>query len=464
MKTPWFGKQKILSLTILLAACGSGGSGDSGSPQAAAPVAGTEVTVTGSIKSVSGSQSEMKDWVIAMIDYDNSISSVATINAAGNFSLPHVLNSQRYTLALLDPQYKLAAVLTAAGDSPKTVKQVFKIGGTQLPILVHNGPVINFTNFEGIAFDKAVAVDSDGDLIPDGRETALADTSVDTDTDGVPNSIDSDIDGDGVINVLDLDDDGDSLPDAFDPDANGDGVLDINQMTGDLYFSSLLAYGSVQVIQDTLSDGSFENSLLITNKISGAVPVTLKVRSSSQLFEGALATRINAETGDPINTPFDNTLLDDGLNEDGAASDGTYVRRIKLAAGKLPKAQQVLFYQFWDTVGTDKTPRVRELPFMFPDVLTAAISGTYEPTTKIVTLHGTPYDKIKTFKWTVDIYNSAGEKVFVSPPVDGAATTYTLPAGVLDVGSTYTAKIVATTPERIPSYPSWIVRSPSFNL
>lgn len=467
MKTLWFGKQKMLSLFILLAACGGGGKGDgdgSGTNAPAVKAAGVDIAVTGSIKSVSGSQSEMKDWVIAMINYDNSVSSVAVVNAAGNFTLNHVLNSERYTLVLLDPQYKLAAVLSMVGDKPKTIKQVFHFTGAQLPLLVHNGPIINFTNLSGISFDEPVAADADGDGIPDGSEVALADAIVDKDLDGIANAVDPDIDGDGLLNVIDLDDDGDSIADAFDTDSNGDSVLDTTQSNADLYFNSLLEYGAVQVVQDTQADGSFQTSLIFTNKIRSAKPTSLKIRGSSVLFENSTAIRIDAVTGETISSAFDFNLLDDGLNEDGAAGDGTYVRRVKLAAGKLPKAQQMIFFQFNDEVGTDKTARIRELPFMIPDVVSGAISGGYNSAIRTVTLTGTPFASVQTFKWTVDIYNSAGEKVFVSASVDGTATTYVVPANVLEAGLTYTAKIVATTPERLPSYPAWIVRSASFNL
>ncbi len=470
METRWFGKQKILNIAFLLSACGGGGKGDSGVTAAVLAPPPLAVVVTGSIKSVSGSQSEMRDWVVAMINYDKLVSSVGVINAAGNFSLPNVLNSERYTLILLDPQYKLAAVLTAPSDSSKTVKQVFKLTGTQLPILVHNGPIINFTNLSGISLESVTAADTDGDLIPNGKEAALrsvndnADDDVDTDGDKVPNASDPDIDGDGLLNVVDLDDDGDGTPDTFDTDANGDDILDTMQTVGDLYFPTLLAYGGVQVVQDTLADGGFATSLIITTKISGAKPSSLKIRGANSLFENSNAVRVNEETGDLISVPFDFVLLDDGQNEDGAPGDGTYVRRVQLAPGKLPKAQQLVFFQYSDAGGIDGATRLSEFPFMFPDVVSGAIGGNFAADTRTVTLTGAPFASLTSFRWTVDIYESSGEKVFVSEPIDGTEITYVIPLGVLDPASTYTARIVATSPERLPSYPSWIVRTANFNL
>ncbi len=468
MKMLWFDKQKFIALSILLAACSGGGSSDSSDTGTAQPAAtaGVETTFTGSIKSVSGSQSEMKDWIVLLINYDSFVTSVGVVNAAGNFSLSNVMSTDRYTIALLDPSYKLQAVLSAAGaEGTKTIRQVFKLSGTQLPILVHNGPIVNFTNTVGISFESPTVPDENQDLIPPGQETSLAETSTeDKDQDGIVNSIDPDIDGDGLINVLDLDDDGDSIPDAFDDDSNGDTIADVNQSLGDLYFSSLLNFLSVQVVQDTQSDGSFATSLLITAKTSGTTaPTALAVRSSSDLFSGANSIRINPETGDTIAAPWDLALSDDGLNEDGAASDGTYVRRVKLGTGILPLAQQMLFIQYKDTVLD--VARVRELPYIFPNVTSAAITGSYASSTRTVTLGGSPFGSGETrFKWWVDIYDSTGKKIFSSAPQAGTGSTYVIPATALQSGVTYTAKITATTPERIPSYPAWIVRSASFNL
>lgn len=467
MKTPWFDKQKLVCFLLLLAACGGGGKDDSAttSPETGVvqQAAGTETIFTGSIKSVSGSQSEMKDWVVVLLNYDNSISSVGVVNAAGNFSLPSVISSDRYTMALLDPDYKLQAVLTAPAEAPKLLRQVFKLAGTQLPILVHNGPVISFTNTVNVTFETPTIDDQNDDLIPPGQELVSGASGEDKDLDGIPNISDPDIDGDGLINVLDLDDDGDGISDVFDDDANGDLTLDVNQNLGDLYFTKLLNFLSVQVLQDTKADGSFETSLLLTTKTrSDATPNSIKIRGATTLLEGASSIRVDPETGDSIVAPWDLSLVDDGLNEDGAASDGTFVRRVKLGNGLLPRAKQMLFFQFEDLV--KDVARVRELPFIFPSVVSGAISGTYDLASRTVSLVGTPFGTETKFRWWVDIFDSSGKKVFSSAPIAGTASTYVIPSTVMQTGVTYTAKIVATTPERIPSYPAWIVRSASFNL
>jgi hypothetical protein len=459
-------KQKLISLSLILAACSGGGSsgeGDSATPQTES-VPKIETTFTGSIKSVSGSQSEMKDWVVVLIDASSSVSSVGVVNAAGNFTLPYVIANGRYTLALLDPEFRLQAVLTATGATPNTLRQVFTLSGTQLPILVHNGPVINFTNTVGVSFDATSVADVNGDLIPTGQETALLDpTAEDRDGDGLANTADPDIDGDGLLNVLDTDDDGDGILDVFDDDANGDTVPDVNQATGDQYFSVLMSYMSVQVVQDTKVDGSFETSLLFTAKIApDGVPSAIRVHGPAKLFEGATSVRVSPDTGDPIVAPWDFTLLDDGLNEDGAAADGTYARRVKLGSGVLPRGKQTIFLAYVDS--SKNAERVRELPFIFPSVVSGAVTGSYAPSTRTVTLGGAPFGGETRFKWWVDIFDSTGKKVFSSAPVLGTAASYVIPDSILQSGVTYTAKIVATSPDRIPSYPGWIVRSAGFNL
>jgi hypothetical protein len=52
-----------------------------------------------------------------------------------------------------------------------------------------------------------------------------ADPIIDTDNDGIPNSVDLDIDGDGINNCFDDDIDGDGIPNSDDYDADADGEI-----------------------------------------------------------------------------------------------------------------------------------------------------------------------------------------------------------------------------------------------
>lgn len=453
-------KRKMLfGLLLLVAACGRKDKGDESSATA---VSASSLTISGSIKSVAGIQSEMNQWVVALVNTATGVTRLGIVNAVGNYSIENVEQNQKYSIVILDPQFRLSAVLSYAGAATAQVRQFFKITGDQLPTLVHNGPICNFTDSTNISWQDDWAFDTDGDLIPDGQETALL-AEGDVDGDGLANTADNDIDGDGILNWFDSDDDGDGLPDVFDADSNGDGINDLSQSTGELYFTQDLQYTAVQVVQEVLDDGSLRTELLLTTKLQGAVPTSLNVRGASALFEDAAAVRTDPTTAAESTAAWDLTLADDGANEDGASGDKTYARRVRLADGKLPKNKQTIFFQFATT--SNGTTLTNEYPFTFPDVTAGAISGAYNADTRTVTLSGTPFGTITQYKWSVHVYDSNGIKVFASAPVDGSATSsYVLPDGVLESGSTYTARIIATTPERIPSFPSWVIRSAHFSL
>ncbi len=70
--------------------------------------------------------------------------------------------------------------------------------------------------------------DTDGDGIADGPEANGGPPDEDTDSDGIPNVLDTDDDGDGLPTAVEgaSDIDGDGIPNFLDTDADGDGVLD----------------------------------------------------------------------------------------------------------------------------------------------------------------------------------------------------------------------------------------------
>lgn len=452
-------KQKILfGLLLVMSACSGKDKGDDAAPAASA----TSLTVTGSIKSVAGIQSEMNQWVVALVNTDSGVTRLGVVNAAGNYSIENVDKDQPYSIVILDPQFRLSAVLSYAGEAGGQVRQTFEINAEQLPTLVHNGPICQFSDSTNISWQGSWATDTDGDLIPDGQETALL-ADGDTDEDGVANTEDSDIDGDGILNWFDSDDDNDGLPDVFDADSDGDGSDDLNQGRGELFFPDDLQYTAVQVVQDVEDDGSLSTELLLTTKLWDTVPTAITVRGASGLFEEAVAIRTDPTTAAESTTAWDLSLVDDGANEDGAADDRTYARRIRLAGSKLPKNKQAIFFQF--SVEQNGETLTNEFPFTFPDVVAGAITGAYNAETRTVTLSGTPFGTVTQYKWSVHVYDSNGIKVFASAPVDGSTTSsYVLPDGVIESGETYSARIIATTPERIPSFPSWVIRSANFNL
>ncbi len=462
MKAGLLSKRKIrvAACLLLFFACACGGKSSSDS----SPAISVGQSLSGSIKSITGSQAEMNQWVLGLVERDTGIAHVGVVNAVGNYTIPGVDLSLPHTFLLLDPQYKLAAVLATAGSDPNRVKQYFLTTKVQLPALVQNGPIITFTDGSGLTWADQYALDSDGDLIPDGKDLpSLRLLGTDSDGDGIDNDDDSDIDGDGIANWFDGDDDGDGTLDAFDDDANGDSVPDLTQSQGDLYFKNFVRYLSVQVSQDVQEDESLATSLTFTAKLfDAAKPAALRVRAPKVLTDGAKAVSFSVERGESTETVWDMTMVDDGLNDDGAEKDQTYARRVKLAAGVVPKSNQVVFIQY--ETGSDASLRTREFAYTFPNLVTGVIKGTYDNATRVVTLEGTPFGDITTYRWSVHIYDAASYKVFSSEPLLGSIGTYTIPTGVLEPGQSYTARIVATALERIPSFPSWIIRSATFAL
>ncbi len=445
---------------MMLLGCGKASS-ESGGAAATSP---SGETIKGSIKSVTGSQSEMNQWVVALVERDTGIAHSGVINAVGNYTIEGVDTSVPYTLVLLDPQYRFSAILTYVGLNAGKVRQYFAITANRLPTLVHNGPIINFTDFSSVSWEKNEAADTDNNLIPDALEvSASLATTVDTDADGQTNDLDGDIDGDGLPNWFDSDDDDDGVPDAFDSDANADELADLSQDQGDQYFPRVVKYIALQLVQDVQSDGSLASTLMFTTQLLEDENATsVLVKGSSTLFTEASAVQFDPTTGAASYAAWDQTLLDDGNNEDGEAGDGTFSRRVELVSTAVPKANQVFFVEV--TQGTGDTRIVNEFPFTFPTMVTGVITGSYTSATRKVTLTGTPFGTVTDYHWSVHVYDASGIKVFASEPIAGTSDTYTLPSGATDEGETYTARIVATAIDRIPSFPSWVMRSASFNL
>ena len=98
-------------------------------------------------------------------------------------------------------------------------------------------------------FDVTILLDTDADGIPDTLDTdddndGIPDTlegTGDTDGDGIPDSLDLDSDGDGIPDADEvgsdplnpLDTDGDGVPDYLDLDADGDGIPDADEIGAD---------------------------------------------------------------------------------------------------------------------------------------------------------------------------------------------------------------------------------------
>ncbi len=443
----------LLSIGCLLGSCrgtdGDGGGGSSSSGE----------KVTGVLKSSAGSQAEMASWVVAFVERDTGVSHVGVLGALGNYSIDNVKVNQPQTLVLLDPQYRLSAVLSAPGDIEGTVFQYFTTSDLSLPSVVHQGPILKFSELSGISWTNNVAGDSDGDLIPDGLETQNLQLE-DSDNDGLQNELDSDLDGDGIANWFDSDDDGDNILDPFDTDANGDGILDLTQETGDLYFKSGIEFLSVQVAQQVQADSSLNAELLFTAKIEdNADIVSITIKGASVLLNDSLVANVDLETGQTSTAAWDYSLLDDGLSEDGAENDYVFARKVVLTDGANPKANQVVFFQL-----THSDKKVLSFAYTFPALITGAFVGSYDSSSRVVTKSGTPFGSEENYIWSLSIYDASSIKVYSSESIPGTTDTFTIPETLLDNSQSYTGKVVASTFDRINSFPTWIIRSQSFTI
>lgn len=409
-------------------------------------------TISGVVKSSGGSQAEMASWVVVFVERDTGIAQHGVLGSQGEYAIESLRLDMPQTILLLDPFFRLAAVTSAAGTDTNSIKQYFTSDQTNLPSLVHQGSVIKFSEVSSVFFATNAAADSDGDLIPNGMD---GDTAT-LDSGGTAYSSNFDIDGDGIVNWFDDDDDGDGLADVFDIDADGNEYLDLSETTGQYYFSSVLDFIAVQVVQDVQADSSLLTSLILSAKVSSAASVaSISVEGASLLFEGATT----ADSSDGSSKTWDGTLADDGFNEDGGEGDFLYARTVTLAAGVSPMAGQVLFFKANDAAGLPTG-----FPYSLPRITSGVISATYDVGTRTVSKVGSPFGSSSTYSWSLHVFDAAGTKVYGSEPIEGSVSTFTIPSNILGSTQSYTAQLVASTLEPINSYPIWAVKSVRFSL
>lgn len=456
------GSRKTL-LSVLVAttlvhtsSCGrSSSSDDEGGGGGGAVFSGNMQSVAGTITSHSGNPSQMKSWVVALVEAVSRVARTTTADPSGILRWNKVSLDAAQTAVLLSPDYLLQSVMAMPSTKVNTVKQYFTIQNPALPQLVQKGPTMAFQNSSGITMLDVYAADADADGSPNGTGAlGLTDTgfnlvTVDTDSDSIPNDTDGDIDGDGLLNAFDNDDDGDGVDDIFDSDANGNLVADSQEAIGDAYYGQGIEYFTARYEQGQ-SVNSFQFILKVRN---GLKPESVKIKTASSLTDGAVAV-----TGDGAITSWDFALLDNGSNFDGAESDLLYARKIQLATGKTPRINQVIFAQV--TFGTGDSAFTLEYPWMFPSVTTGAITSSYNAATRVVTLAGDPFGaSFQDFAWSVTLTNSDGLKVYESAAIAGGTRTLTIPANILQSGATYTYEVVAQTRDKVPGMPAATVRS-----
>ena len=415
--------------------------------------------LTGTIRSLSGSQSQMAGWNLVLVEKQSGICRVSKIGNVGNYNFSGVFSDRSYSLVLLDPSYRISSVIARSIRGQDKLQQFFKVTGPSLPALVQSGPIVLFSDLAKVTWDNDLASDSDQDGIPDGIDLSLTDT----DNDGLSNSDDADLDGDGLVNWFDKDDDGDGIVDTFDADADGDGVTDSAQSLGQTFFNQGLDYVAVQVVQDVNDEGGLDTAMLLTAQATSAAnPASVTIKGADDLLNNSNAVLTNAANGNTSTAPWDKSLADDGLNNDGAASDLLFARYVSLASGVVPKGDQVIFFQIPSSSASDAYKL--EYPFTFPLITSGVISGTYDADSRTFTKSGTPFESESYYSWSVDIFGPSGNKIYSSPSIEGNESSFVMPSGILDDSVSYTAKFLAASKGGVLSYPYWLVRSLAIDL
>lgn len=458
-----------LSLGLAVGLFGCGKAGDA--PLEQCSICGPLADIRGSLAARSGSQSLMQGWVLASFEQETSISRVTEADSAGLYTLRQLRTDTPQTLALFTPDYILQAVLAIPGQTEKYLHQYFTVQKASLPLLINNGPIISFQNLDGLKVDKARTADSNADGIPDGAPSiqglSLASTpaQTDTDKDEIPNFRDKDIDGDGLPNSIDPDEDGDNVLDVFDPDQNADLVNDTapGGSNTDFYFKDGVEWVLVQYeLKPKESGTGTETSIKFMTKVRDTVvPKAVQIRGAPSLLNGATYLAKD-NTGTLTVQPWNRLLADDGMNEDSAAGDRLFARRVNLASGKTPRAFETVFFQL--VFGDGASQWAMEFAYLFPPVKPAAITAQYDAITRSVLIVGDPFGGIQDYVWTITLWDSKDKVVWTSQAVPGTKRQFQIQENVMTSGETYKYSISAQSLDKIPGFPSYIVQSLKYDL
>ena len=436
--------------------------------------------VSGSITSQSGSQEEMAGWVVALIEKDSQIAKLAEIDSSGSFSFSHVFVGLEHTIALLSPSLVLRAVLAHPAEDGASVRQYFKFTSrASIPRLIHKGLVLSWQETANIQVTGQSVADVDADGIPEGvlraltaSETSLHLNSQDTDVDGTPNTEDADIDGDGLINLFDHNVDGDlnangtPLYNEFDTDTNGDLVPDLQQNQSNSYFERgadwvILKY---DMVPSTTNPNEYIRQLTFVVKVDEDFSerlqsVQIRRVPSLPILDEATVDQLDTD-GNFIPLTWDGFLLDDGLNEDGAADDGMYARKVNLRVGSVPTTNQVFSFQLQYSNWT------QEFLYIFPPIRPLGPSPSYSAIDRSITFNtgaDAPFGNSIDFVWIVIVFevqeDNSNKTIYTSQPVHGTESSFILPDNVIETGKVYRYKVIAQTQEKVPGYASFKIES-----
>lgn len=412
------------------------------------------VRLRGAIVSHSGSQNTMQGWILVLSGDDHAPVATAVVDEAGLYAFaPVAIPPGGLTLTLLTPDFIVTSVLAVRGTIDSTIYQYFRPLNEQLPILRAGGPTIRFQDLEGVELVRSLASDIDSDGVPDGTISFLQgpnpESYVDTDADGVVNQRDVDIDGDGIANWIDQDDNGNGILDVFDGDANGDLVNDTapGAETTDPYFVSVASWIAVAVEGRVQDDGSIAANLGVTLKRRSDAPSTgVHILGAPSLLDGAVT-----ESGEA----WDRRLQDDGRHHDGSPNDDIYGARVGLAAGKLPKAHEALFFEF-EHAGVG----ARSVPFVFPGLWLGELAAKFDPASRLVSTSGDPFGyEVQDYVWHIRLFDAAGTEVWESQPIPASTRTFPVPENVMNGTPKGLVDVVARTLEKVPGYPTFQLSS-----
>lgn len=434
----------------------------------------------GAIVSQSGFQGDLKGWWLVLTAVGTSASYMAVIDENGLVSWPTLPSDGVYTLALLTPNFLLSAVLAQPVDDKANVQQYFKFKpGISLPRLVQKGAVMMFQTKDGIEMDPTLTKADNQDGIPNGvritagdslgltAPTVLINKAYTQNRDalrlaGAAGGSAIDDDGDGIIDIFDSDDDGDGITDAFDSDANGDGIEDIAQTKGDLYFGSGVKWVGARYSVEETTDGSISD-IMLTLAVQVDDPkriVKVTVDSTPGFLNQAQAMKANTRIG-----VWDQTLVDDGQSDDGAAADGLFAKRVSLGKiGQMPNNRVVVFRV---SIGEGGSPEVKDYIYRFPNIKPKPITTMFEPKNRTVTLNGEPFGVGDNFVWEVAIVKGQGEEMiqtYSSPPIKGSQKSFAIPHAADGAQESLHYQVIVHAPERIAGYPAYSIKTPQTAL
>ena len=177
-----------------------------------------------------------KPYQIVIKETGLSVKKIVTTASPDEIKLIRILPSSRFLFShetvLFKDGFRLTAPKAAEDENPSALK---KVGKTLLKhkraIMLGVGVVAALAGADADAADMDADVDVGDDM--DFGDDDMDFEMLDTDGDGLADTVLADTDGDGIADAIGMDTDGDGLLDSFGADTDGDGMLDTFGMDSD---------------------------------------------------------------------------------------------------------------------------------------------------------------------------------------------------------------------------------------